>query len=392
MKISRIIILMGLIVLGIGFTGYASDVMKESRWDSADLGGPSASKAQSQSRWDSAELGGPSAAQAQTQNEIGGVVISLYGKDGNLIARWDAVDLGGPSASKAQTQSRWDSAELGGPSASKAQPQSRWDSADLGGPSASKAQTQSRWDSAELGGPSASRAQPQSRWDSADLGGPSASKAQTQSRWDSAELGGPSASRAQPQSRWDSADLGGPSATKAQDPVQQGTWDQQYRVWKRTPRLEIVNKNYDRDQIGNGLVDIMGIEGVKFYFQDYNYVPVRFEWLQQYVQWWNQAKENFGIAYANDAFDCENYARLFKAMLDVQIVPIQRKVSKSLATAVVLVSPKNEFGGVGPESGTHVLNLVGTDRGWIIVEPQTGAMVEFSRYPNLKYIIGLAFG
>ena len=316
MKISRIIILMGLIVLGIGFTGYASDVMKESRWDSADLGGPSASKAQSQSRWDSAELGGPSAAQAQTQNEIGGVVISLYGKDGNLIARWDAVDLGGPSASKAQTQSRWDSAELGGPSASKAQPQSRWDSADLGGP----------------------------------------------------------------------------SATKAQDPVQQGTWDQQYRVWKRTPRLEIVNKNYDRDQIGNGLVDIMGIEGVKFYFQDYNYVPVRFEWLQQYVQWWNQAKENFGIAYANDAFDCENYARLFKAMLDVQIVPIQRKVSKSLATAVVLVSPKNEFGGVGPESGTHVLNLVGTDRGWIIVEPQTGAMVEFSRYPNLKYIIGLAFG
>jgi hypothetical protein len=316
MKISRIIILMGLIVLGIGFTGYASDVMKESRWDSADLGGPSASKAQSQSRWDSAELGGPSAAQAQTQNEIGGVVISLYGKDGNLIARWDAVDLGGPSASKAQTQSRWDSAELGGPSAS----------------------------------------------------------------------------RAQPQSRWDSADLGGPSATKAQDPVQQGTWDQQYRVWKRTPRLEIVNKNYDRDQIGNGLVDIMGIEGVKFYFQDYNYVPVRFEWLQQYVQWWNQAKENFGIAYANDAFDCENYARLFKAMLDVQIVPIQRKVSKSLATAVVLVSPKNEFGGVGPESGTHVLNLVGTDRGWIIVEPQTGAMVEFSRYPNLKYIIGLAFG
>jgi len=354
MKISRIIILMGLIVLGIGFTGYASDVMKESRWDSADLGGPSASKAQSQSRWDSAELGGPSAAQAQTQNEIGGVVISLYGKDGNLIARWDAVDLGGPSASKAQTQSRWDSAELGGPSASKAQPQSRWDSADLGGPSASKAQTQSRWDSAELGGPSASRAQPQSRWDSADLGGP--------------------------------------SATKAQDPVQQGTWDQQYRVWKRTPRLEIVNKNYDRDQIGNGLVDIMGIEGVKFYFQDYNYVPVRFEWLQQYVQWWNQAKENFGIAYANDAFDCENYARLFKAMLDVQIVPIQRKVSKSLATAVVLVSPKNEFGGVGPESGTHVLNLVGTDRGWIIVEPQTGAMVEFSRYPNLKYIIGLAFG
>jgi len=39
-----------------------------------------------------------------------------------------------------------------------------------------------------------------------------------------------------------------------------------------------------------------------------------------------------------------------------------------------------------------VLNLIGTDRGWIVVEPQTGAMVELSKYPNLKHIIGIAFG
>lgn len=145
-------------------------------------------------------------------------------------------------------------------------------------------------------------------------------------------------------------------------------------------------------QIGNGLVNIIDKEGMKFYFEDYDYAPVRFEWLEQYVLWWKEAIANFGIAYANDAFDCENFARLFKAMLDVQIIPIELKESKSIASATVLVYPEIEFGGIGPESGTHVLNLVGTDRGWIIVEPQTGAMNELPRYPNLKYVIGIAFG
>ena len=214
--------------------------------------------------------------------------------------------------------------------------------------------------------------------------------AEQEPRWDTADLGGPSAARVQ--SRWDTADLGGPSATGSQKPIEPGIWDKQYRVWKRTPRVEIVNTNYSRDQVGNAVVDIIDKEGLKFYFQDYTYIPVRFEWLEQYVLWWKEAMANFGIAYANDAFDCENFARLFKAMLDVQIIPIELKESKSIASATVLVYPKNEFGGVGPESGTHVLNLVGTDRGWIIVEPQTGAMTELSRYPNLKHIIGLAFG
>jgi hypothetical protein len=377
-----LIVLAFLALLTAGITWVSADdkakAQSQSRWDSAELGGPSAAGAQS--RWDTADLGGPSAAPAQTRSDIGAVVVSVYAKDGSLIARYNASDFGGASAAGAQ--SRWDTADLGGPSAARAQ--TRWDTADLGGPSAARAQT--RWDTADLGGPSAARAQ--SRWDTAGLGGPSAARAQ--SRWDTADLGGPSASRAQ--SRWDTADLGGPSASRAQAPVQQGVWDKQYRVWKRTPTIEIVNKNYDRDQIGNGLVDIMGKGGVKFYFQDFAYVPVRFEWLQQYVLWWKEAMENFGIAYANDAFDCENYARLFKAMLDVQIIPIELKESKSLASATVLVYPKSEFGGVGPESGTHVLNLVGTDRGWFIVEPQTGAMVELSRYPNLKHIIGLAFG
>jgi len=333
----------------------------QSRWDTADLGGPSASRAQS--RWDTADLGGPSAAPAQTQGQIGAVVISLYDTNGNLLARWNAANLGGPSAAGAQ---------------------SRWDTADLGGPSAAGAQ--SRWDTADLGGPSASRAQ--SRWDTADLGGPSAAGAQ--SRWDTADLGGPSAAGGQ--SRWDTANLGGPSTVGAQDQLPEGSWDKDYRVWKRVPRVQIVDRMFDRDQVGNGLVDIIGKEDLKIYFQDFNYIPVRFEWLQQYVRWWEGAKATFGINYADDQFDCENFARLFKALADSTILGLQRKESSSLAFATLLVYPKKAFGGVGPESGTHVLNLVGTDRGWIVIEPQTGAMVELSKYPNVKTIIGLAFG
>jgi lipid-binding SYLF domain-containing protein len=274
-------------------------------------------------------------------------------------------------------------------------------------PVVAKAESRSRWDTADLGGPSAAGAK--SRWDTADLGGPSAAQAQAHgeegtvvivsvyrqdgtliARYNAADLGGPSAAGAR--SRWDSADLGGPSASGAQAPPQQGIWDQQFRVWKRAPKLELADKIYDRDQIGNGIVDIIDKEGVKFYFQDYRYVPVRFECLQQYIAWWEEAKANFGIQYANDAFDCENFARLFKALADVSIIPMNLKESMSLATATLLVYPKLEFGGVGPESGTHVLNLVGTDRGWIVVEPQTGAIVELSKYPNLKYVIGIAFG
>jgi hypothetical protein len=265
----------------------------QSRWDSADLGGPSAAGAKS--RWDEADLGGPSAAQAETGSEVGAIVVYVYGKDGSLIGRYSASEPGGPSAAGAK-------------------------------------------------------------------------------------------------SRWDTADLGGPSAGESKTQAQQGTWDQQYRVWKRMPRLQLSDDIYDSDQVGNGIVDIVGREGLKFYFQDFKYVPVRFEWLQQYIEWWREAGENFGIGYANDAFDCENFARLFKALADTCIVPIKLKEKTALATATLLVYPKNEFGGVGPESGTHVLNLVGTDRGWMVVEPQTGALVEISKYPNLEHIIGLAFG
>lgn len=48
--------------------------------------------------------------------------------------------------------------------------------------------------------------------------------------------------------------------------------------------------------------------------------------------------------------------------------------------------------GIGPEDGTHVPDLVGTDKGWFAVEPQTGAIVELEKYPNLKTIIGVNFG
>jgi hypothetical protein len=156
--------------------------------------------------------------------------------------------------------------------------------------------------------------------------------------------------------------------------------------------VQVIDKSFDREQIGNKLLEVTGNEDLKIYFQDFKYIPVTLDWLQQYVQWWEGAKVTFGINYRGEQFDCENFARLFKALGDVTILGLNRKEAASLGIGSLLVLPKKEFGGIGPEDGTHVLNIVGTDMGWFVVEPQTGAIIELGKYPNLKTIIGANFG
>jgi len=49
---------------------------------------------------------------------------------------------------------------------------------------------------------------------------------------------------------------------------------------------------------------------------------------------------------------------------------------------VIVVVQKEKALGI-PTSATHALNLVFTDKGWIVYEPQTGQHCPLSEYPNV---------
>ncbi len=56
------------------------------------------------------------------------------------------------------------------------------------------------------------------------------------------------------------------------------------------------------------------------------------------------------------------------------------------SVAVVVVSQINEYGGIPASKGLHMVNLVMTNNGWFIFEPQSGKYILLEKYPNQEYI------
>ena len=82
--------------------------------------------------------------------------------------------------------------------------------------------------------------------------------------------------------------------------------------------------------------------------------------------------------------DCDNFAMLYKSLASV--AAFKSNIKTELAVAVIIVRQHNEFGGIPGTGGLHMLNLIMTNTGWYVYEPQTNTRVLLEKYVNQQHI------
>jgi len=127
------------------------------------------------------------------------------------------------------------------------------------------------------------------------------------------------------------------------------------------------------------------LEGKKILFFDFHYIRIKQSYLKEYTSWFAKMKRSLVGNWTPTSFDCDNFSLLYKSMLSTAIY--KHNKSREILVGIIMVKQKVPALGL-PAGDWHSLNIVGTDEGWIVVEPQTGEFINLKEYPNeiVKYI------
>jgi len=140
-------------------------------------------------------------------------------------------------------------------------------------------------------------------------------------------------------------------------------------------------------QRGYNSVTIETPQDMKVYMMDTKYKQVDYYWFRKFNNWFRDLLFENGIMSLGDGtenLDCDNFAMLYKSMMSVSAY--KSKEPHEPCVALIVVRQVNEFGGIPGTGGLHMVNLVMTNQGWYIVEPQTGEFVLLEKYPNQQHL------
>ena len=156
-------------------------------------------------------------------------------------------------------------------------------------------------------------------------------------------------------------------------------------------------KNYlDRFDIGRSFsqqkshnwVDTKGPADFSVVTFDARYRVVDYYHFRKFNNWFEKLLFEAGIQSGHEsnhpALDCDNFAMLYKSLMGVSAYKSGDKYE--MGVAVVVVRQVNEFGGIPGTGGLHMVNLVFTTHGWLILEPQTMKYIKLEDYPNQEYV------
>ena len=166
--------------------------------------------------------------------------------------------------------------------------------------------------------------------------------------------------------------------------------DASYRKDKSDPR------NYlNRTDIGNSFTMQKAFNWVptkvntdfKVILLDGRYRDVDYYHFLKFNKWFKDLLFDAGIMSGIEAkkmnLDCDNYAMLYKSLMGISAY--KSGDTLDVAVAVIVVRQVNEFGGIPGTGGLHMVNLVFTNNGWFVFEPQTGEFILLEKYPNQEY-------
>jgi hypothetical protein len=118
----------------------------------------------------------------------------------------------------------------------------------------------------------------------------------------------------------------------------------------------------------------------KAIFTDASYVRVKHDYFLEFNKWFIGATKRFYRKDLGDGYDCDNFAHLYKSLLATAAYKNSSK--REVLAGVIFVAQREAFGGIKGGEYNHALNLIGTEKGWFVIEPQTGKMCELKDYPN----------
>lgn len=121
---------------------------------------------------------------------------------------------------------------------------------------------------------------------------------------------------------------------------------------------------------------------------DSRYREVDYYHFRKFNNWFDkllfEAGIQSGVESNHPALDCDNFAMLYKSLMGVSAYKSGDKYE--MGVAVVVVRQVNEFGGIPGTNGLHMVNLVFTTKGWLILEPQTMKYIKLENYPNQEFV------
>jgi len=143
----------------------------------------------------------------------------------------------------------------------------------------------------------------------------------------------------------------------------------------------------DAQSIERELANAIRFQPEQIEFSDQFFVLPNHEWLAKaFIPFSLEFFEENGITAGGEGMDCDNAAQLFKQLLSLSNVRGGRSQDGDVPCAVIKTTQREPFGGAPGDQSSHALILIRTDRGWHVIEPQTGAMETLEAYPNKEAI------
>lgn len=126
-------------------------------------------------------------------------------------------------------------------------------------------------------------------------------------------------------------------------------------------------------------------KNIKMLLLDSVYEEVDFYEMKKFNNWFSDFKFHNGVMPIDqkENLDCDNFALLYKSLFSIS--RYKSDTPKEPAVGLVVVEQKRPFAGI-PAGLLHMLNIVFTNNGWYIFEPQTGEAILLEDYPNQEFI------
>lgn len=111
---------------------------------------------------------------------------------------------------------------------------------------------------------------------------------------------------------------------------------------------------------------------------DRHFVGVKYSYFEKFNEWYKQSTNGIQNAQNNESFDCDNHALLYKSLFSIST--LKKDVKREILVGVILVEQSEHFLGI-PATNRHALNVVFTEKGWVVYEPQTDMFCFLTEYP-----------
>lgn len=144
----------------------------------------------------------------------------------------------------------------------------------------------------------------------------------------------------------------------------------------RPPALRFTGKTMSGNQ-ARSLARVHGyqVEGL----HDGAYAQIEAESAVEVALWLKRLMWDIGYDYRSESRDCDNFARAFRVLPDLFADDAGAAQAAVFGLAVKMSEP---FAGV--TDGYHALNIIWTDQGWFVFEPQGVDLVyqSYETWPN----------